>query len=101
MPRALNAKLVLGPAATAADDPITRIRAAAARTAVAPTSTRVRSRVIVCMDCLLDLGGSFIVGTPRSLDAVRDAVSRPSQQRSRRKSANRIGRRRRTDNESA
>jgi hypothetical protein len=26
----------------------------------------------------LALGGSFIVGTPRSLDAVRDAVSRPS-----------------------
>jgi hypothetical protein len=24
------------------------------------------------------LGGSFIVGTPRSLDAVRDAVSRHS-----------------------
>src|SRR5262245_11679424 len=78
MPRALKAKLVLGPAATAADAPITRVRAAAARAAVAPTSTRRRSRVIACMDCLLVLGGSFIVGTPRSLDAVRDSVSRPS-----------------------
>src|SRR4029450_13537237 len=56
MPRALKAKLVLGPAATDADAPITRIRAAAARAAVAPTRTRVRSRVIGCMDCLLDLG---------------------------------------------
>src|SRR5215218_8039848 len=35
------------------------------------------------MDCLLGIGGSFIVGTPRSIDAVRGSAVE--------KSANQIG----------
>jgi len=50
MPRALKEKFVLGPAALAAEAPITRIRAAAARAAVAPTRRRVRTEIVVCIE---------------------------------------------------
>src|SRR5262245_2959623 len=67
MSRALKAKFVLGPAATAADAPPPTMSTAAANAAAAPANTRVRSEIVVCIEWLLDLGDRSLSVRTRAL----------------------------------
>src|SRR5262245_17603052 len=98
MSRALKAKFVSVPAATAADAPPPPMSTAPANGADAHANTRVRSEIVVCIEWLLDLGDrSLSVRTRASTWFAIPSSFWSSTPADEKREPNR--RRRRTDNE--